>query len=170
MTTGRLHLELRTKDGATVAVRRGTNSVMKGGAALLADLFRGGGMPINRMGVGVSDAPETDAFGTSTLTNPTDPNDATRLKGDTEVAIPSDAFIVKADETHRLVQVHVHATLPEDAAVGSVREAGLLARKDDETATLYNRVVFAPITKGDDHELTLFWEISFPYGDLQWMH
>jgi hypothetical protein len=34
---------------------------------------------------------------------------------------------------------------------------------------LYNRVTFAPIQKGDDHELTLFWEITFPYGDLQWL-
>ena len=26
-----------------------------------------------------------------------------------------------------------------------------------------------PILKGDDHELTMFWEITFPYGDLQWL-
>jgi hypothetical protein len=30
-------------------------------------------------------------------------------------------------------------------------------------------VVFAPVDKGDDHELTLFWEVEFPYGDLQWL-
>ena len=34
---------------------------------------------------------------------------------------------------------------------------------------LYNRVTFAPVTKGDDHELTLFWEVEFPFGDLQWL-
>ena len=50
-----------------------------------------------------------------------------------------------------------------------MREAGLLSR-DGDAAILYNRVTFAPITKGNDHELTLFWEVSFPYGDLQWLH
>ena len=39
----------------------------------------------------------------------------------------------------------------------------------DGDAVLYNRVVFAPVDKGDDHELTLFWEVEFPYGDLQWL-
>jgi hypothetical protein len=47
-----------------------------------------------------------------------------------------------------------------------VREAGLISRNGG-AAVLYNRVTFAPISKGNDHELTLFWEINFPYGDLQ---
>jgi hypothetical protein len=34
---------------------------------------------------------------------------------------------------------------------------------------LYNRVTFAPVQKADDHDLTLFWEVSFPYGDLHWL-
>jgi hypothetical protein len=34
---------------------------------------------------------------------------------------------------------------------------------------LYNRVVFPPLDKRDDHELTLFWEVEFPFGDLQWL-
>jgi hypothetical protein len=34
---------------------------------------------------------------------------------------------------------------------------------------LYNRVVFPPLTKGNDHDLTLFWEVEFPFGDLQWL-
>jgi hypothetical protein len=31
-------------------------------------------------------------------------------------------------------------------------------------------VVFPTISKGDDHELTLFWEVSFPYGDLDGLY
>ena len=49
-----------------------------------------------------------------------------------------------------------------------MREAGLLSRGDGDPV-LYNRVIFAPIEKGADHELTLFWEVAFPYGDLQWL-
>ncbi|HEY3185152.1 MAG TPA: hypothetical protein VGJ77_20090 [Gaiellaceae bacterium] len=166
---GRIHLQLRDRDGALVAERRATNSVMRGGAELVANLFTGDGVPINRMGVGTSDTPETDAFTTEALTNPPEP-DASRLEGATEIALAPEEFTVSVDETHRLVKVRCHATLPESAAVGTLREAGLLARPDGEgDAVLYNRVTFSPISKNDDHELTMFWEVSFPYGDLQWM-
>ena len=166
---GRVHLQLRAPDGEVVAERRATNSVMRGGAELVAQLFKGEGVPINRMGVGTSDTPESDAFATPQLTNPPEP-DAARLEGATEVTLEPDEFAVSVDETHRLVKVRVHATLPESAAVGTLREAGLLARPEQGAAILYNRVTFAPIAKTDDHELTMFWEVSFPYGDLQWMH
>jgi hypothetical protein len=65
--------------------------------------------------------------------------------------------------------VRIHATIPPDGAIGTVREAGLLARATPDAATLYNRVTFAPLAKHADHELTMFWEVSFPYGDLQWL-
>jgi hypothetical protein len=165
---GRIHLQLRDRDGSVVAERHATNSVMRAGAELVANLFKGEGVPINRMGVGASDTPETDTFATTTLTNPPEP-DASRLGGTTEVTLSPDEFSVSVDETHRLVKVRCHATLPESAAVGTLREAGLLARPEEGDPVLYNRVTFAPITKNDDHELTMFWEVSFPYGDLQWM-
>lgn len=159
---GHLTLHLTTSSGELVAVRDAWNSVMQGGAELLAELFRGAGGPINRMGVGTSDTPESDAFATGALTTE-------ELEGATEVELTSEEFSVVTDETHRLVRVRLHATLPETHAVGTIREAGLIARTDDDNGTLYNRVTFAPVTKSDDHELTMFWEVSFPYGDLQWM-
>ena len=51
-----------------------------------------------------------------------------------------------------------------------VVNAGLtyFAQSNGLSATvLYNRVIFSPINKDGSHELTLFWEITFPYGDLQ---
>jgi len=66
------------------------------------------------------------------------------------------------------VRVRVRGTVPAAAAVGTIREAALVSRSGDN-ATLYNRVTFSPIQKTDDHELTLFWEVGFPYGDLQWL-
>jgi len=162
-----LRLELTTLSSELILVRQAHNAVMKSGAELLASLFAGQGKAITHMGVGTSSAPETDAYATEKLSN-----DATEgftpLQGVTEAVIPPEAFLPpEVDTTRRIVRVRVRGTLPAAAAVGTVREAGLLSREGDR-AILYNRVTFAPIPKGNDHELTLFWEVSFPYGDLQW--
>jgi hypothetical protein len=161
---GRLRLELRDRDGALVDLRVEENAVMRSGAELLASLFSGRGTGITHMGVGVSDDPETN-YATTALTNPPE-GDPDRLEGGTEAAIPAEAFVQATDEVNRVVRVRVRGSLPNAAAVGVVREAGLLSREGQEVR-LYNRVTFAPIRKEADHELTMFWEMSFPYGDLQ---
>jgi hypothetical protein len=164
----RVHIELTARDGTVVAQRDCRNAVMREGARLVADLFAGRGRPITHMGVGTSGDAETEAFTTGGLAN-LETDGAPALAGGTETAIPPEAFqAAEVDETKRLVRVRVRATLPATAAVGTLREAGLLSRGDDG-AVLYNRVTFAPMTKGGDHELTMFWEITFPYGDLQWL-
>jgi len=163
----RLRIELQDRSGQTLAVREVHNAVMRAGAQLIADLFTGQGTPISHMGVGTSDAPETDEFATTALSNAA-VGDLAPLPGVTEAPLPEGAFSIETDAVHRVVKVRVRASLPPDTGVGTVREAGLIARKDNN-AVLYNRVTFAPIVKGSDHELTMFWEVSFPYGDLQWL-
>src|SRR5438046_2682882 len=134
-----LKIELKTMAGEIVAVRQARNAVMRGGAGLIADLFAGKGKPITHMGVGTSDAPETEQFATHALTN--DPE--ALLQGGTEAPIPSEAFQPPVlDETQRLVRVRIRATLPASAAIGTVREAGLLSR-NEAAVVLYNRVTFA---------------------------
>lgn len=162
-----LRVELRNADGDVLDVRRAKNSVMRGGAELVAALFSGkAAAGITHMGVGISAEPEADTFTSAALTTAGDAPDA--LTGDTETPITPADFIVTTDPERRLVLVQLHATLSKTAAVGTLREAGLLSRSE-ETAVLYNRVTFAPIAKQNDHELTLFWEVTFPYGDLNWM-
>lgn len=153
-----LRLELKAaKTGETLAVRQEYNSVLRSGADLLARLFSGQGAGITHMAVGTSDAPEGEAF------------DSASLADAFEVAIPPDAFTIDPpDPVKRVVRVRVRATVPAPEALGTIREAALLSRQGDQ-ATLYNRVTFAPIEKTGDHELTLFWEVGFPYGDLQWL-
>ncbi len=161
----KLHLILTDPGGTVVAERREHNTVMATGARLIADLFAGTGSPITHMGVGTNDdAPED--VGVTALTNGS--GDDTALVGSTTTTIAASAFTATLVEERRVVQVRVRATLPNDAAVGRIREAGLLAQGEGDPV-LYNRVVFAPVDKGDDHELTLFWEVEFPYGDLQWL-
>jgi hypothetical protein len=163
---GHLRLELRSPAGELVARREGGNAVMRGGAELIANLFAGRGVGITHMAVGTSDQPESDAFDPAGLSNAATGGQPA-LAGATEAALPPESFLpAEVDAARRVVRVRLRATLPPAAAVGTVREAGLLARAG-ATATLYNRVTFAPLTKGDDHELTMFWEVSFPYGDLQ---
>lgn len=164
-----LRLELKTLTGEIVKTVEAYNSVMKSGAELVTRLFAGKtNIAITHMGVGTRDQPETEAYDTTELSNDAIGDEAP-LQGATEVAIPPDAFSEpEIDEVRRVAVVRLRATLPADAAIGTVREAGLLAR-DGANAMLYNRVTFSPIAKGDDHELTLFWEVSFPYGDLQWL-
>lgn len=162
----RLHLCLTDRDGSIVAERRASNTVMTTGAQLIADLFAGTGTPITHMGVGTSDGAPDDVA-VAALTNDTNGDDEP-LTGATLGAIPVEAFTATVVSERRVVQVRVRGTLPADAAIGRIREAGLVSQSAAGTV-LYNRVVFAPVDKGADHELTLFWEVDFPFGDLQWL-
>jgi hypothetical protein len=152
-----LRVEMRTAGGALVATREAHNSVLRSGANLMAQLFASQATGITHMGVGSSGAPETQDFTTTALTDVT------------EVPLSADAFQVDPpDPVKRVVRVRVRGTVPAAAAVGTLQEAALIAHNGD-SVTLYNRVVFAPIDKTGDHELTLFWEVGFPFGDLQWL-
>ena len=163
---GFLTLQLLDSNKNCLATRQGGNAVMRSGGETLARLFSGQGSAITHMGVGTSDEMNTENYSTTALANEA-VGDIPPLEGETLTAIPSDAFTIIPDEVRRVITVRLRATLPATAAVGTIREAGLLA-VDGEDTQLYNRIIFDPVVKGDDHELTLFWEVSFPYGDLQW--
>lgn len=157
-------LQLHDKEtGVLIDQRSASNAVMQAGAGLIASLFSGQGNAISHMAVGTSDEPDSELFDTTSLTVADG-----ELTGPTEAAIPSENFAIETDTVKRVVKVRVRATLPDDAAIGKVKEAGLISRTSETEMVLYNRVTFDPISKGDDHELTLFWEVTFPYGDLQW--
>ncbi len=161
-----LEVALTDRRGRVVGRWREHNAVMESGARLIAGLFAGSGGGITHMGVG-TDGSAPDDVAISALANEPD-GDVPALTGATTAPIPGTAFSTTLIPEKRVVRLRVRGTLPDDAAVGTIREAGLLAVTDDATV-LYNRVVLAPISKGDDHELTLFWEIDFPFGDLQWL-
>lgn len=163
----KLHAVLHDRQGDTVDERRATNTVMAGGAQLLADLFAGNGTPISHMAVGTSDSAPDDVERTELANAAT--GDDPPLDGETAAPIPAEAFSAEVIAERRVVQVRVRGTLPADAAIGRIREAGLVA-ENGTGSTLYNRVVFAPIDKAGDHELTLFWEVEFPFGELQWLN
>src|SRR5688572_17522674 len=121
---GRLQLRLTNEEGVTE--RRAGNAVMRGGGELIARLFSGKGSPITHMSVGTSGADESETFSTASLANG-GTEGVEPLTGGTEVAVPADAFTIDVDATKRLVWVRLRVTVPATAAIGTIREAGLVS-------------------------------------------
>ena len=146
-------------DGEVFAIRRASNSVMQAGAQFIAQLFAGTGKGITHMGVGINDTPESDSFSTTALSNDAGSgNDP--LTGAVEAVIAADAFQIELDETRRVVRVRVRGTMPADAAVGTVREAGLISHNGSKTV-LYNRVLF-PSQQGKRSRIDVVLGNQFP--------
>ncbi|MFC0533296.1 hypothetical protein [Phytohabitans kaempferiae] len=163
-----LTVELRRGDGTVLAYRRAHNAVLAGGAQLIADLFRGtdGAGPVNRMSVGANPAPEVPPFATTELSASSP--DTGELAGPRDVPIAPGAFAVTLEPERRRVLVTARLVLPAGDATalrGPVAEAALLHQAGDGSRRLYNRVTFEPVTKRAEQELSLYWEVAFPFGD-----
>lgn len=169
---GRVTVVLRLPGGQPLAVRRGRNAVLRGGAELLAALFTGAATtPINGVMVGVGDDPPNPPYeqgptvqradGTVLLVRPTGTVAATDL---TVTAVPGE-FTVRV--TARAVLPPGNAVDPTDPAQRvEITEAslGVLASDGASLARVYNRILFEPVPKTSAHELALFFEVDFPYG------
>jgi len=171
---GNLYIELRDPRGGRILARRARNTVVRSGASLIADLFAGVlTTPVNGMGVGTSGQPLSAPYELAALTTVDDTGQP--LSGATAVAIaPADIKTETLEDEQRIL-VSIRGVLPKTAALSHagatsfLSEAALGILSADTTtapslARIYNRVVFDPIPKGPEHELALYWEISFPYG------
>jgi hypothetical protein len=129
--------------------RRTHNSVLAGGAGLVARLFAGlPATPIDRVGVGFGTDPlppdgaalRPGAADPANLTGPIGPADFT-------VATTADA-----------VRVSITATFTPTVELDGVTEAGLGAGD-----VLYNHVLFDPVTLPAGKAVSFFWDIDFPF-------
>lgn len=156
---GRLHLLLCDARGQVVQELRPHNRIVQSGRALVAQLFAGvsGGTPparVTHMALGTDATPAADS--------------QTRLLAEraprraiTEVSYVDFDETVAGTTTRR-----VRATLKaifdfadaNDPAV-PLREAAIFT--DAAAGTMYNRVVFEPVTKTDAFKLTLLWDVTF---------
>ena len=157
--TGRLTLLLCDAQGRVVHQQRPHNRIVQSGRTLVAQLFAGvaGGTPpakVTHMAVGTDATPAADSQ-TSLL--------AERAP---RIAI-SDVSYVDFDETvGTLTTRRVRATLKaifdfadaNDPAV-PLREAAIYT--DAVAGTMYNRVVFEPVTKTNAFKLPLLWDVTF---------
>jgi hypothetical protein len=170
--TGTLRIELVGEGGAVLLTRRARNTVVRTGAELVGALFSGGvTTPVNGMAVGTNAQPMAAPYELAGLT--TVDESGQPLSGATAVAIaPADVKVETLADEQRVL-VSVRAVLPKEAALSHDQSAAFLGEAalgvlatdgSNKLAKIYNRVVFDPIPKGKEHELALYWEISFPYG------
>jgi hypothetical protein len=142
---GRLLLVTATGD-----VRGASNSVLVGGADLVAKLFAGQvATPIDRISVGFGTDPLGPA-GTALRPGSADPATLSGpvAAGDFSIAAGDDA-----------VRVSITSTFTPSVALDGVTEAGLGAGD-----VLYNHVLFDPVLLEAGQAVSFFWDIDFPFG------
>lgn len=150
---GRLQLTVRDQSGAIVASRSATNMVVRDGAALVARLFSGanGALPVNQIQVGFATEAGTPELKTLT------PRDDIPV-GDLRSALKPENFTIDTTQSDS-IQVSINAVFHPVRDLPDVTEAGLLAGD-----SLYNQVVFEPLSLKKDQEISFFWQINFPFG------
>jgi hypothetical protein len=153
---GRMILRVADADGTLVAERRAGNMVLRGGASIIAALFTGaaGAKPVDTIGVGFATNPGDAEL--ILLTPP--PADKKIPPAALFTPLTADSFSVASDLAGS-VQVSVAARFKPTVDLDGVTEAGLLAG-----GTLYNQVIFEPVTLKTGQDVTLFWQIDFPFG------
>jgi len=150
---GKVRLLGEDREGRIVLDRTHANRIVLSGRQLAAQLFAGvTGTPpskVSHMAVGTGGDPATDdqtALVTERARNP--------------VATPVYTSIVDGAGVKRTkVTLQTVFDFGEANGADPLREAGIFT--DSKTGTMYNRVVFDPVTKANTFKLTLIWDIVF---------
>ncbi len=150
---GRLHLLATGRDGRVLLDRWHANRIVRSGRELVAQHFAGvPGTPpaiVSHMAVGTGGDAAND--------------DQTALVAErarNAIAEPVYSEIVDTTGVKR-IRVSLQAVFDFGEANGAapLREAGILTAAAG--GTLYNRVVFDPVTKANTFKLTLIWDVVF---------
>ncbi|MFV8754468.1 hypothetical protein ACNOYE_28300 [Nannocystaceae bacterium ST9] len=168
-----LRVELREVGGPPLLRRVARNAVARSGAELLAGLFTGTqAKSIDAIAVGIGEEPNGPPYELAALTLARPGGEP--LISKSVIAIDPTTFEVETLDQELRVRVSLRTLIPADMAVHpdpaiegvDIAEAALgVAAADGQTlAKIYNRVVFEPFRKARKHEVSLYWEISFPYG------
>jgi hypothetical protein len=151
---GKLTLVVHSPEGLPVASRRARNIVLRNGAGLIARLFAGAPNTVAVNQVRVGFAKEAASTEVTALTPP----DGNITPEQLASVIQPEDFKIISDQPGA-VKVMVNATFKPTVELKDVSEAGLMAGD-----VLYNQVVFEPVTLRPGQDVTLFWEIDFPFG------
>jgi hypothetical protein len=150
---GNVRLLLEDRDGRIVLDRVHSNRIVKTGRQLVAQLFAGvPGTPpskVTHMAVGTGPDAATDDQATLVAERARNP-----------VTAPVYTEIVDSAGVTR-VKVSLQSVFDFGEANGAdpLREAGIFTAAS--AGTIYNRVVFDPVTKANTFKLTLIWDIVF---------
>jgi hypothetical protein len=156
---GHLTLQVTDRLGNVIQEQRLRNRIVTGGRQLVAQLFGGipGGTPpsqVTHMAVGINPvAPADDQTGLGTERSPRKPIEVTYPYHEFDEVLPGG--------TVRRVRVSLRAVFDFLEANGPepLQEAGIFTAETG--GVMYNRVVFAPVTKTNAFNLTLLWDITF---------
>lgn len=155
---GQLTLLWRDRQGRVIHQQRYQNRIVTSGRRMVATLFAGTTsneeLPtrISHIAIGTGSNPPSD-------------NDLALQNEIVRKPIDNIAFseLVEGEGEARVqrIQVGLRAVLERSEANSAepLREAGIF--NAEAGGTLYNRVVFAPVTKTDNFELTLLWDVIF---------
>lgn len=150
---GKVRLLAQTADGRIVFDRWHANRIVRSGREMVAQRFAGvPGTPpaiVSHMAVGTGFTPTSD-------------DDVKLNQERTRVAVLQPVVYTAVEEAGtKRIKVSLQAVFDFADANGPepLREAGIFTA--DKDGTLYNRVVFDPVTKADTFKLTLMWDILF---------
>jgi hypothetical protein len=150
---GKVRLLMEDQEGRVIMDRTHSNRIVKAGRQLVAQLYAGvAGTPpskVSHMAVGTGSDAATD--------------DQTALVAErarNAMGTPIYTEIVDGTGVKRIkVSVQTVFDFGEANGADPLREAGIFTAST--AGTMYNRVVFDPVTKANTFKLTLIWDIVF---------
>jgi hypothetical protein len=158
---GAVTVQLSDREGRIVYERRQDNRIVRTGRDLVARLFAGttSGTPpskVTHMAVGTDGTAATDDQ--TALGKERPAKDGVQRKPIEKVAYSD---FVETGTGVKRVRVSLSAVFDFDEANGTdpLREAGVFTAATG--GVMYNRVVFADVTKTNAFKLTLLWDITF---------
>ncbi len=158
---GQVTLCMTDRRGEIIAERHFKNRIVTSGRELVARLFAGFSdpppTPVTEMAVGTDGTPAVDEQTSLLAERP-----ATEASPRKEISNVDFSVFVENQGTPQQVQryrVLLTTEFDFDEANGTepLREAAIF----NNDGVMYNRVVFEPVTKTADFQLTLLWEIVF---------
>ncbi len=157
---GVLTIEVVDASGAIVETRRVPNLITTAGKKLMADILMGKRPAPSAWAIAVGTGkPKTPEQTQAVATAPQASN--TALEGEVAEANATCIVDVENEVVSATVKGSLTALLPSESEQALV-EAGILMKVGTETnRTLFNRVTFSQVTRGQMMHLNLSWKISF---------
>lgn len=148
---GRLRIKMLDPSDRLIFETAADNDIVLSGRDLVARMFINETIaPISHLAIGDG-------------TDPVDPRNDLSLGNETfrKAIVPIDPAIHLTDTEEGKKKIFVSAELELEEGIGTITEAGLFNSAEPNSGVMYNRVVFAPITKEPNYKLVLIWEIVF---------
>jgi len=149
---GRLTIVLRNSKGKRVDSLIVNNVITMAGKSLLAQMFTGAAQGQPELSIAVGNGDTVASSDDAALEHKVD-----------EAVATTPAIRFEEEEGGQKVVATVTATLPATGAGVEQRlsEAGVIIKLPGQGPVLYNRVTFPVVTRTENVEMTMTWEVMF---------